>query len=203
MVVIVKRRKESKNMLISRFDNTNIEENIAMFEKQYNIGLPEEYKRFLIKYNGGMTPKTKFRINKISSDVRAFYGLGNADKNYNFQKLIDNMDILVEYIEDDMLLIATTASGDDITIGIGNEENGSVFFKYHDRGKKYIKLADTLCEFASKCKSEKIGHIRTIEERKQSMIAKGMEKHITEVKIRGWQAEIDKYVNIHQEEFEL
>ncbi len=157
----------------------------------------------MMKYNGGMTPKTKFRINKVSSDVRAFYGLGNANAHYNFQKLIDNMNILEDYLEDDMLPIATTVSGDDITIAIGKKENGCIFFKYHDRGKKYIKLADTLCEFASKCKSEEIGHIRTIEERRQSMIAKGMEKHITEAKIRGWQAEIDKYANIHQEEFEL
>ena len=73
----------------------------------------------------------------------------------------------------------------------------------HDRRKKYIKLTDTLCEFASKCKSEKIGHIRSIDERKQSMIAKGMEKYITEATIKGWQAEIDVYANIHQEEFVL
>ncbi len=190
-------------MLISRFDNTNIEEHIAMFEKQNNICLPEDYKQFLKKYNGGMTPKTKFRINKVSSDVRGFYGLGNADKNYNFQKLIDNMNMLADYIEDEMLLIATTVSGDDITIGIGNEEQGSIFFRYHDRGNKYIKLADNLCEFASKCKSEKIGHVRTIEERRQSMIARGKERYIDDILIKGWQAEIDKYANIHQEEFEL
>lgn len=190
-------------MLISRFDNTNIEEHIATFEKQYNIILPEEYKRFLLKYNGGETPDTKFRINKISSDVRAFYGLGNANRYYNYQRLIDNMNILEEYIKDDMLPIATTVFGDYITIRIGKEENGSVFFKYHDRGKKYIKLTDTLCEFVTKCKSEKIGHIRTIEERKQDMIAAGFGRRITEEKIKLWQAEIDKYAHIHQEEFEL
>ncbi|MBR3823612.1 MAG: SMI1/KNR4 family protein [Lachnospiraceae bacterium] len=190
-------------MLISRFDNTNIEEHIIRLEKQYNIVLPEEYKRFLQKYNGGETPNTKFRINKVSSDVRAFYGLGNADKYYNFQKLIDNMNILEDYIEDDMLPIATTDYGDVITVGIGKEENGSIFFKYHDRGKKYIKLTDNLCEFASKCKSEKLGYIETIEERKQGMIADGLGRRITESLIEAWQEEIDEYAHIHQEEFEL
>lgn len=190
-------------MLISRFDNTNIEEHIIRLEKQYNIVLPEEYKRFLLKYNGGATPKTKFKINKVSSDIRAFYGLGNADKYYNFQKLIDNMNIVGDYIEDDMLPIAITVFGDDIVIGIGKEENGSIFFKYHDRGKKYIKLADTLCEFAAKCKSEKIGHIRTIEERKQNLIERGKAANITEGIIKVWQREIDEYTHIHQEKFEL
>ena len=93
-------------MLISRFDNANVEEHIAHLEKQYNIVLPEEYRRFLLKYNGGETPDTEFRINKVSSDVRAFYGLGNADKYYNFQGLIDNMNILGEFVKDGMLPIA-------------------------------------------------------------------------------------------------
>lgn len=190
-------------MLISRFDNANVEEHIAHLEKQYNIVLPEEYKRFLLKYNGGETPDTEFRINKVSSDVRAFYSLGNANKYYNFQGLIDNMNILGEFVKDGMLPIAVNDFGDYITIGIRKKENGCIFFRYHDRGKKYIKLADTLSEFAAKCKSEEIGHIRTVEERKRDMIARGLEKHITEVKIKGWQAEIDKYANIHQEEFVL
>lgn len=191
-------------MLISGFDNANIEEHIAAFEKEQNITLPEEYRRFLLKYNGGETPKTKFRINKVSSDVRAFYGLGNARERYNFQRLIDNMNILKEdYIKDDMLPIATTDYGDTITVGIGEKENGCIFFKYHDRGKKYIKLTDTLCEFAAKCKSEKIGHIESMEERIQGMIADGLGKKITEATLKGWQAEIDRYAHIHQEKFEL
>ncbi|MBR4083997.1 MAG: SMI1/KNR4 family protein [Lachnospiraceae bacterium] len=190
-------------MLISKFDNTNIEEHIAAFEKENNITLPEEYKRFLLKYNGGRTPKTKFKINKVSSDVRGFYGLGNADEYFNFQKLIDNMNILEEFIEDDMLPIASTVSGDDVTIGIGKEENGYVFFRYHDKGKKYIKLTDSLCEFVDKCKSEEKGPIRTVEEKKRDMIAAGFGRRITEEKIKRWQAEIDEYANIHQEEFEL
>ena len=73
----------------------------------------------------------------------------------------------------------------------------------HDRGKKYIKLTDTLCEFTSKCKSEEIGYIPTIEERKSDMIAKGYGQRITESIISAWQREIDEYAHIHQEKFEL
>lgn len=190
-------------MLISKFDNTNIGEFIMAFEKENNITLPEEYKRFLMKYNGGRTPKTTFKINKVSSDLRGFYGFGNADEYYNFSRLTDKMSILEEYLNDEMLPIANNDFGDYITIGLGKKENGCVFFRYHDRGKKYIKLTDTLCEFSDMCKSEEIGHIRTIEERRQSMIAKGREKYITEGLIRAWQAEIDRYANTHQEKFEL
>lgn len=169
-------------MLISRFDNSNIEEHVAAFETQNRITLPEEYKRFLMKYNGGRTPKTKFKINKVSSDLRGFYGLGNADEYFNFSKLTDTMNILEEYLSDEMLPIANNDFGDYITISLGKKENGCVFFRYHDRGKKYIKLSDTLCDFVDKCKSEEIGHIRTIEERRQSMIANGREKILR----KGW-----------------
>ncbi len=190
-------------MLISKFDNTNIKEHIAAFEKQNNITLPDEYRRFLLKYNGGMTPKTKFRINKISSDIRAFYGLGKADEHYTFQKLTDNMNILADFIKDDMLPIASTSFGDWITVGLKGDDKGGIFFRYHDRPKKHIKLTDSLVEFMSKCRSEKIGHIRSVEERKQSLIENGFAKNITESIIEIWQAEIDEYSGINQEEFEL
>ena len=50
------------------------------------------------------------------------------------------------------------------------------------------------------CKSEKIGHIRTIEERKKAVIVAGNWSKITGKTIEGWQKEIDKYANINQEE---
>lgn len=53
-----------------------------------------------------------------------------------------------------------------------------IITEFSGREMKYFLLnADTLCEFVSKCKSEKTGHIRTIEERKPDMIAREMEKH--------------------------
>jgi hypothetical protein len=55
----------------------------------------------------------------------------------------------------------------------------------------------------SKCKSEKLGHIETIEERKAGMIKDGLGDKITLQHIAGWQKEIDLYSNIHQEELLL
>lgn len=63
-----------------------------------------------------------------------------------------------------------------------------------------MKIADSIIEFFSMCKSEKIGHVRTIEERKKAVIAAGNWSKITEKTIEGWQKEIDKYANINQEE---
>ena len=65
-------------MLISKFVACNIEEKIESVERKYEIVFSEQYKDFLIKYNGGYTPKTKFKAGKISSDLRGFLGFGDV-----------------------------------------------------------------------------------------------------------------------------
>ena len=65
-------------MLISKFSNCNVEEKVIDIERQYKIILPTQYKNFLHKYNGGYTPKTKFKVGKISSDLRGFFGIGDV-----------------------------------------------------------------------------------------------------------------------------
>ncbi|MBQ7918517.1 MAG: SMI1/KNR4 family protein [Lachnospiraceae bacterium] len=49
-------------MLISRFDNTNIDNYIQEFEGIIKRKLPRQYRNFLRKYNGGRTLETRFDI---------------------------------------------------------------------------------------------------------------------------------------------
>lgn len=184
-------------MLISKFDTTNMEENIREFQEKYNIQLPEEYKKFLVCYNGGITVNTTFQINRVSSNIVGFYGLGNADKEFHF-KQFDQMGMLREYIARGVLPIAYNDFGDKIAIGINHENTGRIYFLYHDM-RKNVELATEFKEFIDKCKSEKIGHIPSIEERKKRMIENGFGDKITENSIKGWQAEINQYKNIYQE----
>lgn len=78
-----------------------------------------------------------------------------------------------------------------------------MYFYYHDRPKKYILLIDDFITFTQKCKSEKIGHIRTIEECSQNMINHGIGDQISQAALDGWQAEIDLYSGIKQEKLVL
>jgi hypothetical protein len=64
--------KEEMEMLISKFSNSDVEENINDFESRYSFKFSEQYRNFLKKYNGGDTPDTKFKINKVSSDLKGF-----------------------------------------------------------------------------------------------------------------------------------
>ncbi len=75
-------------MLISRFDDTDIEGLVKELEKRYTISLPDKYRKFLLKYNGGETPETEFGIDGVVSDIQGFYGVGNANQNYNFDSFM-------------------------------------------------------------------------------------------------------------------
>lgn len=184
-------------MLITKFDTENIDKIIEEFEKRNNIQLPKMYRHFLTNYNGGITVETSFHINKVSSDIVGFYGLGNVDNAFSFNEF-EQMGIMIDYMEKGILPIAYNDFGDKIVIGITEENSGKIYFLYHDEDK-IVELTSDFNAFIQKCKSEKIGHIPSIEERKKIMIENGLGDKITEESIRGWQAEIDEYKNICQE----
>lgn len=188
-------------MLISKFDNSGIEKHIEEFEEKYNFKFPEQYRNFLLKYNGGETPETDFKINKVGSDIRAFYGLGKADEHYNYE-IFWSSDEIRGYLKHGVLPIAENVWGDYVVIGTVEKNSGKIFFYYHDRPRKYIPLAEDFVAFARKCKSEKIGHIMTIEERKKLVTANGFADEIPDL-MPGWQEEIDTLSQIHQEELLL
>lgn len=189
-------------MLISKFDNLNIESLIREFETRYSFSFPDEYRKFLLKYNGGYTPKTKVSIKRSSSDVRALFGYANADYNFNILNVFSNEDI-INYINSGLIPIGVNVFGDYFMICINGDNYGAIYFRYHDKKVADIFIADSFNTFISKCKSELVGHIRTIEERKADLIANGYGHLLTPEKLAGWQAEIDRYKNIVQENVEL
>lgn len=91
--------------------------------------------------------------------------------------------------------IAENCFGDTFCI---DSKDGSIWLMYHDEsGNK--KIADDFESFIQGCKSKKLGHIRTIEERRQLLLEKrGREP--TEAQLKGWQEEIDIYSKMIQEE---
>lgn len=182
-------------MLISKFTNHNIEDQIVCMEKEYSIAIPLQYKEFLYKYNGGYTPKTKFRVGKISSDIRGFYGVGDVKLS------LDSID-LREWLDVKLLPIACDSFGNHIVISLSDENNGKIYFCDHEKGNKTDYIAEDIKSFIRNCKSEKISDasIRTIKEREEALIASGRGTIINDALRQMWQAEIDKYSGMVQEE---
>ena len=182
-------------MLISKFSNCDVKEQIADMEKRYEIILPVQYKSFLHKYNGGYTPETKLKSGKISSDVRGFFGIGDV-------KLSINTIELEEWLEKNVFPIACDSFGNYMVIGLRNDNLGKIYFCDHERGNKLKYIADDFKGFVSCCKSKKISEAsrRSIKEREEELIAEGRGSIITDGLRKMWQAEIDKYGNMIQEE---
>ena len=189
-------------MLISKFDNTGIEEKAANLERQYGIVLPDQYKQFLYRYNGGETPETSFRLAGVSSDVRGFFGLGVTDEYFQLEHYFDCAEISAFLLEG-IFPIGKNSFGDLLFIGIREDYLGKILFRYHDKPKGLIKLADSFSDFAAKCKSKKIKPCRTIEERIAGRRAAGILEDPPPVALQEWQKEIDRFQNIHQEKLVL
>lgn len=181
-------------MLISKFGNSNNTE-ILLIEKNNGIGLSSQYKDFLYRYNGGYTPKTKFKVGKISSDIKGFYGSGKVKLSLNDIDLDD-------WIEKGIFPIASDSFGNTITIGIDEKKFGKIYFCNHETGNRLYLVGKDLKEFVSICKSDiiSVASRRTIKEREEALIANGRGDIITDSLRQMWQNEIDKYSNMFQEE---
>lgn len=195
ILVAIACTKESEVMLISKFKNENSVHEMELIEKKYAFRFPSQYKAFVDKYNGGYTPKTKFKVGRISSDIVGFYGFGNS-------KMKISEEAIKEAIRNGMFPIAEDSFGNKIMIGILKDIAGKIFFYDHEKENKLSLLTDSLEAFIAVCKSEKISEAsrRTIEERETLLIAKGKGNNITDGIRKMWQAEIDKYKDMIQEE---
>ena len=173
-------------MLISKFGSAQRNE-----IRSFNPSLPDELVRFLEKYNGGETPETHFDINRVSTDIVAFYGIGNVKCS------LKNVDVIEER-NNQYLPVAFDSFGNQIVISMAT---GSVHFWDHEQGKVTKELAHSLSDFISKVQSDPVAskHTRPIHEREQDLIRRGRGAIITDALRDMWQSEIDKYSNYHQE----
>lgn len=177
-------------MLISKFGTIG-EEKILEYEDVREIKFPEQYRRFIGKYNGGETPNTTFNINGVSSDLKGLYGIGNVKFSLDA--------ICVEKIYGLAYLpIGIDSFGNNILIRLSD---GVIFFKDHENGK-YREIATSLKEFFNGCKSQTINKsaIKSVEERERDLIARGRGAVITDALRDMWRVEINKYGSLVQEE---
>ena len=188
-------------MLILKFltDEMKIEDEISLFEKKLGKKLPEQYRSFLIRYNGGDTPETSFRCNRKSSDVRAFYGVGKA--RYNF----DEIPFLEDFLANSYLPIAEDSFGNYIVIGLTNDTMGKIYFCNHEHQMRTKILTETFGEFVKACKSTELNveEPLTVEENERRMIAAGKGDEIDDFDRVIWKEQYELFHNRRQEEVVL
>ena len=181
-------------MLISKYGNGSAEL-VGEFESRYGIELDEEYRSFLIKYNGGDTPNTHVGIRGCSTDLRYLFGINTEEGIEHYLKI-------PVWEKKQYLPIGTDHFGNYFAIGLSGDNKGKIYFCDHERGFAARQIADSFKLFLSKCKSGEINpHARaTPEEREAAMIAKGRASFITDGLREMWKQEYEKYKDMVQEQ---
>lgn len=184
-------------MLISEYGN-GMTSQIEEFENKYGIKFDDEYRLFLVKYNGGDTPNTSFKSGKHSETVRCLFGI-------NSKRNIEDNNEHFDFKKNECVPIGMDNFGNYYAIGISRENNGAIFFCNHEKGFSKAKISDSFKEFISKCKSEPIDDFakKTPEEIEKIMIEKGRGNIITETLRATWKKQYEKYKDMIQEEVVL
>lgn len=164
------------------------------YEKRSGYKFPDDYARFLSKYNGGYTPNTTINTSGLSTDVKEFFGVGNdVSKSLEALQMIDkNGSIYLPVAEDSFGNIFVL----DLT------QNTGIYFVDHEKDGTMQLLTESFAAFIKLCKSEPIKESskRTPKEREKLLVSRGKGGNISDGLRKAWQEEYDKFKNMIQEE---
>ncbi|MGK3998678.1 SMI1/KNR4 family protein [Sorangium sp. So ce1024] len=101
---------------------------IANFEERLGAVLPEDYRRFLLEFNGGSPTPDTVNIEGLPgayADVQTFFGIGRTIESSNLDW---NLATLTERLEAGMLPIAVDSGGNVFCLAIQGHRRGSVLY---------------------------------------------------------------------------
>ncbi len=104
-------------MLISKYGNGTASQ-VEEFENKYGIKLDDEYRLFLIKYNGGDTPNTSFKSGKHSETVKCLFGI-------NSKRNIEDYNEYFDFKKNECIPIGMDNFGNYYAIGISHKNKGA------------------------------------------------------------------------------
>ena len=121
------------NVNIVNVNHSITDLNISTFEKEFGLSLPEEYKNFLLTYNGGK-PKPRSFDYKLkdgrswSGGIRDFFGLGLDD----WEDLRFYYSLYKDRIPKQMLPVGNDDGGNLVLLGLTHSMKGNVYFWDHN-----------------------------------------------------------------------
>lgn len=111
---------------------------LQLFEDKIGAELPDDYRKFLIKHNGGKPTPSDFNIQKQGDDsIHHFYGLHDGPSH---TKLDDTYDVYFGRVPNSMIPIADDPTGNAICIGIKQKYKGQVLFWDHELEGNLLNL---------------------------------------------------------------
>lgn len=177
-------------MLIAKFKSDDVKDKLNEYEDILGKKLPQQYKDFILKYNGGETPNTNYRVGHTSSDVKALYGLGSVKYSLDAVKLIEKNGI-------SYLPVGCDSFGNELLLELSH---GLVYFLNHENDS-VEKIADSFKMFIDLCVSEEVNasSVKSVEQREAELIKKGRGNIITDALREMWKLEIERNTSINLE----
>lgn len=125
-------------MEILEYNNSLDDKTLNNFEKEFQIRLPDEYRQFIIKYNGGYPEPDGFKFMNKSKGSSVDRFLGLVDDEYeDIRKYIQKYK---DRIPTNLIPIAYDPGSNLVCISVSGEDFGSVYFWEHelefDEGQK-------------------------------------------------------------------
>ena len=131
-------------------------------ENKISYLLPNDYKLFIMKFNGGVPKKSNidFCENKLlipGDDIKRFYGFGVKPTN----DFLHKMEVMGDEIPEGFVYIAYTHSSNFFLLSLRDDSFGSVYYKDHETEdfsdfdiknlpESIIKVSDCFEEFLSR-----------------------------------------------------
>ena len=102
-------------------------------ENELGYALPEEYKYFLLKYNGGVPVESyiNFEADKLNlpgDEIKKFYGLGVKPTN----DIVHKMKGIGYNLPEGLIFIANTHGGNFFLLSLRDDSFGQIFYKDHE-----------------------------------------------------------------------
>lgn len=116
------------------------EAGLASFELELGVTLPDPYRRFLLRNNGGRPPLKKDTVDVEglpggAAGIQFFFGRSDSLESYDLRW---NKETLCERIPDNLLPIACDSSGNDFCLSLQGADRGAVL---------YCDLQSVYCNF--------------------------------------------------------
>jgi len=138
---------------------------IEALEESYGLSLPEDYKQFLLKYNGGEPDKYLFKDKNLGSLVlNVLYGINIED---SYDELHNVIKVYKDRIPSSFIPIGDDSGGNQFVIGIKGKFKDKIYLWDHNTelehnkftentlpGNMY-KLADNFTEFINALEEDK------------------------------------------------
>jgi hypothetical protein len=113
---------------------------IENVEREFSRRLPDDYKQFLLEFNGGKPETNEFDVpaTKTGSGVNFVYGILATGRDGD---LVHEQRLLKDRLPSGVIAIADAEGGNRVCLSLRNEDFGTVFFWDHELESEEDKAA--------------------------------------------------------------